>query len=333
MKKQVGGFLIFTLCCLAALAGCSRNPAPTDVDSDRAAYLTLADSNGRNVTLARKPERIIPLSSSFIDLLYAAGGKAVARPGSTIGNLPLPARALPEVGHVAHINLEQVVALRPDLVIGYQGIHEKLIPAFKASQIPFMIVRLKTDADVRQALILFGRISGTPEQAGRAAAELNQRIRAVVERLPASGPKIAILHASARNVTLQLAGSIAGNVANLLNLQNIAAGHLADGVDSVPFSMEKLVEGDPDVIFIAFTGDITKNGNRLGDEVYSNPAWNQLRAVRSHKLYYLPMELFLLNPGLRYDEAVLYMARLVYPELYGPHDRGQSPSNGQTAAF
>lgn len=48
-----------------------------------------------------------------------------------------------------------------------------------------------------------------------------------------------------------------------------------------------------------------------------NPAWNELRAVRNKRVFFLPMELFLLNPGIRYDEAVLYMAKLVYPEIYG----------------
>jgi len=56
---------------------------------------------------------------------------------------------------------------------------------------------------------------------------------------------------------------------------------------------------------------------RLKLEVESNPAWNGLRAVQNKQVFYLSMELFLLNPGIRYDEAVAYMAKIVYPETYG----------------
>lgn len=318
MRKLLGG-IIFLLVCMIALTGCARSDAPVAAPDVRSAYLSVVDSAGRTVIMPKKPERIVPLSSSFIELLYAAGGKAAGKPGSTLSSLPPAAQALPEVGHVANINLERLLALQPDLVIGYQGMHERFIPLLEGSRIPFIIVRMKTYEDVIGALTLFGSIAGAPEQAEQAAGEVARRIQTVVARLPEGRKKAAILHATARSVTLQLDASIAGNVANLLKLDNIATGQLPIGknLDAVPFSMEKLVEADPDYIFIAFTGNLSHNEKRINDEVRSNPAWNRLRAVRGGQVYYLPMELFLLNPGLRYDEAVLYMAKLVYPEIYG----------------
>ena len=47
-----------------------------------------------------------------------------------------------------------------------------------------------------------------------------------------------------------------------------------------------------------------------------NPAWNSLTAVQQGKVYVLPERLFLINPGLRYPEAVKYMAQQVYPEVF-----------------
>ncbi|WP_278977151.1 hypothetical protein [Phascolarctobacterium faecium] len=48
----------------------------------------------------------------------------------------------------------------------------------------------------------------------------------------------------------------------------------------------------------------------------SNPAWASLEAVRNNKVYLLPERLFLLNPGLHYPDAVKYMAKTVYPEVF-----------------
>ena len=47
----------------------------------------------------------------------------------------------------------------------------------------------------------------------------------------------------------------------------------------------------------------------------SSPAWQTLSAVRQKRVYVLPENLFLLNPGLNYPEAVAYMAKAVYPEV------------------
>ena len=52
------------------------------------------------------------------------------------------------------------------------------------------------------------------------------------------------------------------------------------------------------------------------EDVESNPAWNSLEAVKNKKIYFLPQELFLLNPSIHYPEAVHRMAKLVYPEVF-----------------
>ncbi|EHM43707.1 hypothetical protein HMPREF0080_00144 [Anaeroglobus geminatus F0357] len=53
----------------------------------------------------------------------------------------------------------------------------------------------------------------------------------------------------------------------------------------------------------------------MADEFRNNPAWNVLSAVKAGRVYTLPENLFLLNPGLGYPKSVAYMARLVYPGI------------------
>lgn len=54
----------------------------------------------------------------------------------------------------------------------------------------------------------------------------------------------------------------------------------------------------------------------MEETIAGNPAWQALPAVQQKKLYYLPQDLFLLSPGIHYPEAVEYMAKLVYPEVF-----------------
>ncbi|MDF2930645.1 MAG: ABC-type transporter, periplasmic subunit [Anaerospora sp.] len=246
---------------------------------------------GRTVSLAKKPERVVVLSPSFLELLYAVDGKAVGRPTSTakVGIEAEKLQAVPEVGFVYNVNVEKVVSLQPDLVIAMQGLHEKLIPILESSNIPVVILKYKTYDDVFEKIALMGEIAGTKDKAQTLTQSMQSKLQDVSKKLP--------------DKTTKIAGSRP----------------IDDGADNAPYSLEKLVENDPDMIFVVTMGDAAKIEKTMRDDVESNPAWATLRAVRDKKLVFLPSELFLLNPGLRTPEAAAYMAKLVYPEIYA-HD-------------
>lgn len=298
----------------AVVAGCSA-PVASEPPA-KGAYLTVQDDAGRTVSLPKRPERIVPLSSSLLDLVYAVGGTAVGKPSSKTATSPAAAQTLPEIGHVSNINVEQLLGLRPDLVIGLQGRHEKLIPVFESSKIPIIMIKMKTYEDVQDKIKLFGDLCGTSDQAASVAAGMRSRIQAIIDKTPAAAKAVVILHATSNSVTVQLEHSIAGSIAQMLRLKNIAAGSAAGQLETVPYSMEKLLEGDPDVVLITYMGDMPKIEKRLQADVSNNPAWSGLRAVKNQQVFFLPMDLFLLNPGIQFDEAVLYMAQTVYPEIY-----------------
>ena len=145
-------FVIILLMSFIA-AGCSSNKSETSRDPNAAsAYMTIKDNAGRTVTISKKPERIVLLSTSFVDLLYSVDGKAAGRPNSKTDSIPNLALSVPEVGFVYNINLEKVAALKPDLVVGVQGMHEKLVPGLESSHIPVIILRYKTIQDTYETI-------------------------------------------------------------------------------------------------------------------------------------------------------------------------------------
>ncbi|MGI6092307.1 MAG: ABC transporter substrate-binding protein [Negativicutes bacterium] len=323
MSKRLLRLALVNILLVSLLAaGCfsGNKSGPMQESSPQSAYLTIKDSIGRTVTLPQKPERIVLLSPSFVNLLYSVDGKAVGRPSSKTGTIPQMAQSVPEVGFVYNINLEKLAALQPDLVIGVQGMHEKLVPSMESSGVPIIILRYKTLEDNIEVTRLLGSISGTQAKAEQVIQNIQSQIKTIIAKLPADkSRKVAILHATAKSVTVELDTTIAGSIAKELGLVNVAAGSMpvnADN-DTVPYSMEKLVENDPDIMFVVTMGDKAEIEKRMWADVQSNPAWNSLRAVKQKKVYFLPSELFLLNPGLRMPEAVEYMARLAYPEVYG----------------
>lgn len=301
------------------LFGCGSQAKDKPITQGSTEYLRMTDDAGRTVVLPQKPQRIVVLSTSFLDVLYGVGGQAVGRPSSKSASMFPASQNASEVGFIYNVNTEQVLALQPDLVIGFQGIHEKLIPILDSSKIPVVMLKMKSYDDIVGKAKLFGDIAGTQSQAQSMIETMQSKINEVVTKLPAQGKKVVILHATAKNVTVELDHSIAGNVAKMLKLKNIAAGSKAieSDPDMTPYSLEKLVEGDADAILVVTMGNMADIEKRMKSDIGSNPAWAGLRAVQNGQVFFLPSELFQLNPGIRYYESVEYMAKVMYPEVYG----------------
>lgn len=310
----IGSMLMMSI----LFTGCAADTK--DTSSQTTAYLTVVDNAGRTVTLPKKPERIVVLSTSFLDLLYAVDGKAIGRPSSKTSSVPQAAQDVPEVGYVYDINLEKVTSLQPDLVIAVQGMHDKLIPTLESSHIPVLVLKYKTLEDTIETIRMLAKIVGTQSKAEEVIEKMQSIVQGITAKLPSDRTtKVAILHATAKSVTVELDTTIAGSIAKTLHLVNIAAGTVPTNMDTdtVPYSLEKVVASDPDVLFVVTMGDTAEIKNQMKTTIESNPSWASLRAVQQKRVYFLPSDLFLLNPGLKMPDAVESMAKLIYPDIYG----------------
>jgi iron complex transport system substrate-binding protein len=282
-------------------------------------YLSFKDDAGRQVTLSKKPERVVSLSNSNLSFVDVVKGDLVGVVSAKAAKSQIPAKfaKLPSVGEVYNVNSEALIGLKPDLVLANKNQHEKLLPILEANHIPVVFFATKSYADVKRTLTTIGKIYGNPDAATAKIAELDQQINAIVSKIPQKKVTVAIIHATPSNVTVELDTSIAGDIAKRLGFVNVASGAGSkDSGDRIPYSMEVLVAKNPDVIFITSMGDAAKIEARLKKDVKSNPAWNSLNAVKNNKLFVLPENLFLLNPGLAYPQAVEFMAKTIYPEAF-----------------
>lgn len=319
MKKLRGLICLITLllCCSIIFAGCGNEQKEVASLEHSGDYLTITDDMGRQVILTNKPERIVPLSASFLEPLHAVDGKVVARVSAKTG-IPEEDKALPQVGNVYNINIEKVIEAQPDLVIAYKGMNDKFVSSFEDNGIPVIVLEMRTYDQVKHTVDVLGQITGNKDKSAELIQNMDKKIADIKAKLPQETKNIAILHSTAQNVTVQLEGSIAGSVADILGFNNIAEGTtpLENNPTSAPYSLETLVTANPDVIFITSMGKMETIKKSMMENVESNPAWQTLPAVKAQKVYFLPQELFLLSPGIHYPEAVETMAKLVYPEKF-----------------
>ena len=86
---------------------------------------------------------------------------------------------------------------------------------------------------------------------------------------------------------------------------------LENNPDAAPYSMETLAAQNPDVIFVTSMGNVDEIKSNMEKSFAENSAWQVIDAVKNNRVYYLPQDLFLLSPGLRYPEAVRFIGNLI----------------------
>lgn len=322
MKKWLIGVCLCICVAAVGLSGCTPQNAATTANQSQhtSVYAEITDDMGRTVTLKEKPQRVVVLSTSILNFVSAVDGDVVGRATvkSEDASIADKYQQVPDVGPVYNVSTEKILELKPDLVIASAKQHQKLIPILEQNHIPVIALKSKSYDDVKRNMEIIGQVYGKEEAAKAKISEMDTEIAAIVDKLPQEKKKIAIIYATPSAVSVQLPSSIAGNVADILHFENVAAAAQQDakGAEKVPYSMETLVEQNPDIIFFTSMGQKDKIEKRIQEDVKSNPAWGTLRAVQEGQVYVLPENYFLLNPGLEYPKAVAYMAKLVYPEVY-----------------
>lgn len=135
-----------------------------------AAPVAVTDALGNHVRLPAPARRIVSLAPSVTELVYAAGAGSRLVAVSAYSNWPVAARDLPRVGDAFRIDLERIVALKPDLVIGWaSGTSPSERNALKRLGLPLLLLAPRKLDDIPRALKLIGKLTGTSAVAQRSA--------------------------------------------------------------------------------------------------------------------------------------------------------------------
>lgn len=307
MKKALKVIAAAALC--LSLSACGSAPGSENANTLHYTY------KNESIEVKAAPQRIVALSAPLLNMVYAVGGTSVGRPATT-SPIPPEAENLPQIGHVQNINVEQLIALKPDLVIGEKSQSRKLENLMESNHIPHIFINYDGINDNVPLIEFLGRIYGTEKKAEALIQKYQTDLKdiegkAAAQKTPA---RIAVLRATGKSVTAETPQSICASMTELLKMDNVITAHkeLSLQDKTVPYSLEQLAADDPDIIFIVTMGKVDAINKKLNEEMRSNPAWNHLRAVQDNRVYFLPNDLFLMNPGLRTPEALEQLYNLAY---------------------
>jgi iron complex transport system substrate-binding protein len=250
------------------------------------ADLTLVDGAGNTLTFDKAPQRIVCLYSRCIELLAALEVEPV---GAMVSDEPLftDAHYFPQPNKITVIewegdspNLEQIAAIKPDLVLGWEELREPLkgiAPVY--SVIDSQDSYEKSHVEIRAFAKLLGR-----EQVAE------QNIKAAVDRLAAykakSPANLSVMYGFFYNSAFNYRDGASGTC-NLL--KEVAKCDWADPKNvaswSVQVSDEGLLALNPDVLLLDGFGFDGKTNAEIVKTVSERPLWPELSAVKANRVF------------------------------------------------
>ena len=283
-------------------------------------FQTVTDGAGRRVIVPAQPERVVALTASNIDLYVNAGGTLAGR--AATNTLPPAVRAavqtVPTVGLPPNPSLEQLVALKPDLVLAANiPFHHVLVPVLEKAGIPVLLQTLDSYQQVLATLAFYGQLTGQPDKAAAEIAQIEKRYQAAIDRARGKpAPRVLILWGTTESFTMALPASFTGDLVQRLGGANVAAAveNTVAASGYAPLSLEFVAKANPEIIlFITHSAD-AKVETKFRSELARQPAWQEIAAVRQNRVHKLPYHLFAVNPGTQAGEAVAVLAGLLYPD-------------------
>ena len=274
--------------------------------------ISFTDSLGETVELSKRPENVAVLFSSFAEMWTLAGGEVAVTVGETIERGFAPAEAdLVDDGAGKSVNLELLISLKPDFVICSADLEAQAEACGILRQAGIPAARFRVE-DFSDYLDVFGQmcaITGNDaayEQYGASVADEIGALLSSPEATAAEGTRILFVRAGSTASSTKAktsADHFACAMLTELGCENIAD---ASSQLSESLNMEYILTEDPDAVFFSLMGDADAALANVSD-LLSQPAWQQLRAVREGNVHILPKELFHFKPNARWAEAYAYL--------------------------
>lgn len=239
--------------------------------------IEVQDDRGARIDLPEPAQRVVSLAPFITELVFAAGGGDRLVAVSEHSDYPPAARELPRIGNAFSVNLERLLAVRPDLVISWQtGVDPRVVQRLESMAIPVFVLEPRDVDDVASALRRVGRLLGSSSTADRQAHAFSAAISGIRERY-AARDTVSVFYQVSREPLMTLNGRhMVTAILNLCGGSNIFH-ELSPIAPTV--NRERVVARDPEAILISASA---------GGAVEAVAYWQRypsLKAVRHDNVY------------------------------------------------
>lgn len=264
MHKKLLGLAIALLLILTANCGLAETGAVTAVDM-----------TGREITLEAPAARVVALTAADCEILYALGAGDTLVGRGAYCDYPAEVLVVPSVESGYETNLEQIIALEPDLVL--MNTMAQTVEQVEMLESAGIAVAATTAADIAgvyEAITLIGTLTGKNGEADALIAEMQADFAALAQT-PVTGSIYFEISPLQYGLWTAGQGTFMQEIAELLGLTNIFED--LDGWAQV--SEEQVISRNPDYIFTT-TVDYGETPSPA-DEILSRAGWESVTAIQN----------------------------------------------------
>jgi iron complex transport system substrate-binding protein len=247
------------------------------------ADIVVRDDRGRELRLATPAERIVSLSPHGTELLFAAGAGERVVGAVEYSDYPAAASALPRVGSYTAFDVERILALKPDLVVGwYSGNGPGALERLRKLGLTVYVTESRRFQDVLRNIEELGALAGTDANARATTAALRNRLTRLRSSY-AGKSTVSVFYQVWHRPLMTVGGPhLVTHMIEICGGQNVFSNvdALAPSID-----VEAVLAADPEAIVAS--GMAEERPEWLDDW----RRWPQLQAVRAENLFFIPPDL------------------------------------------
>lgn len=321
VKKYLS--LILTFMLAFSLAGCGAGNEKANTDSEKKEEkvekeveskdqqpdkIVVTDFTGREIELEKPAEKVALLSSGDMDLMMNLGGNIVGRPSSR-GEVPEAVKDAEEIGNPHEPNFEKIVSVEADVLIANESF-QRHIETVESQGTKVILTSANSVDDIKKQIELYAQILQKEAKGEELIKQIDDQIDALKADKDGNKLKTLLVYGAPGTFLAALPNSLSGNILELAGGENIANEFPKrdDYPNYANLSAEKIIEKDPDIIFLITHGDAEAVKAAFEEEMSQNPAWTNLTAVQKERYVILPSHLFGSNPGMKIVDSITFMS-------------------------
>jgi iron complex transport system substrate-binding protein len=292
-----------------ALTACSSTSTTSTTTSN-----TYTDDLGRTVTIQATPQRIVSLSPSNTEIVYALGLREELAGVTSDDDYPADARTKPIVSDYSTTDLEKVVAAKPDLVLADSLQQHDVVPALEKLGITVFVMTPPDMEGIFHDIQVLGQITGKTKAAAALVTGMQSSIKSVTDKTAklTAAQKLRVLYVTwydpiwtaGSNTMIQYLIDQAGGT-------NIAAG--LSGYATI--SLEEVVQQNPQVIIVMSSMGSTGSSDVSLNYVETNDQLKSTDAVKNGQVYEVDADIFARTTP-RIVDGLQTLAKDIHPELF-----------------
>lgn len=275
-----------------------------------ASAVTVIDQMGRKVHVPDDPQRVIALAPNITEIVFALKQERRLVGVTRYSDFPLEAAKLPKVGSYVHLDLERIVALKPDLCIAIKdGNPKTIVQKITSLNIPVFAVNPTSLDTVIETISEMGKLLDASQNAKNLVDNMRSRIYRVKARVEKT------VHRPGVFFQIGISPIVSVGTPTFIHELIVLAGgtNLAAGPVPYPrFNKEQVIAISPEIIIIT-----SMSRAAVFEQVKAD--WNQwphLPAVKNQRIFLEDSNLFD-RPTPRLVDGLELLVRLIHPECFG----------------